>query len=150
MQGQTAERLEVYRSSSPSESPFLTVLFLDENSMDLQSWSSALTGCWPRYSILKASSLRRGLALCRYEKVDCVVLDMGSPNTFGFRALFELICDRKRPSVAVVVLTSLVNRALHDIVVYHGAQACLVKDRTSADGLNAAIRKAVATVASIR
>ena len=138
------------QSSRSSASSRLTVLLIDDNPADLQSWSNALRVCSPGYSILEASSVERGLALCRTEKVDCVVLDLDFPEASGFQVLCELIPDRERPSIAVVVLTRLVYLALHEMVMHHGAQACLTKHSTSPRMLDKAIQKAVATVTSMR
>ena len=54
------------------------------------------------------------------------------PDMHGFEVLFDFIPNRKLPQVAVVVLTRLSYSDLHNIVLHNGAQACLVKARTSA------------------
>lgn len=82
-----------------------------------------------------------------HPKVDCVVLDLDMDDSSGFEVLLHLIPDRKRPEIAVVVLTRLKNPILQETVLHHGAQACLVKQCTSAGDLDGAIQKAIVSVA---
>ena len=96
--------------------------------------------------VLKAQTVRAALDLCQYQKVDCVVLDLDMDDSSGFEVLLRLIPDHKRPKVAVVVLTRLRNPNLHETALYQGAQACLVKQLTSARDLDEAIQKAVFSV----
>ena len=104
---------------------------IDDNPEELESWSKLLEETSSQYSILKAQTVRAGLDLCQYQKVHCVVLDLDMDDSSGFEVLFNLIPDRKRPGMAVVVLTRLKQPSLHETVLYHGAQACLVKQNTA-------------------
>lgn len=125
-----------------------TVLMIDDNPEDLEYWSKLLRVSSSNYSILKAQRVRAGLDLCQYQKIDCIIVDLDMGDSSGFEVLLTLIPDRKRPEIAVVVLTRLRNPSLHETVLYHGAQAYLVKQLTSADALDKAIQKAVTSVAS--
>jgi len=125
-----------------------TVLMIDDNPEDLEYWSKLLRVSSSNYSILKAQRVRAGLDLCQYQKIDCVIVDLDMGDSSGFEVLLTLIPDRKRPEIAVVVLTRLRNPSLHETVLYHGAQAYLVKQLTSADALDKAIQRAVTSVAS--
>jgi CheY-like chemotaxis protein len=125
----------------------VTVLMIDDNPQDLESWSKLLGESSSQYSILKAQTVRAALDLCQYQKVDCVVLDLDMDRSSGFEVLLRLIPDHKRPKVAVVVLTRLRNANLLETALYQGAQACLVKQLTSARDLHEAIQKAVVSVA---
>jgi DNA-binding NarL/FixJ family response regulator len=100
---------------------------IDDNPGDLESWSKLLAESSSQYSILKAQTTKAGLDLCQYQKVDCVVLDLDMNESSGFDVLVTLIPDRKRPQVAVVVLTHLNNPTLRESVLYSGAQAYLLK-----------------------
>ena len=126
----------------------LTVLMIDDNPEDLESWSRLLGESLSRYLILKAQTVRAALDLCEYQTVDCVVLDIDMEHSSGFEVLLRLIPNHKHPKVAVVVLTRLRNASLHNMALYHGAQACLVKQLTSARDLDEAIQKAVISVVS--
>jgi CheY-like chemotaxis protein len=121
---------------------------IDDNPEDLEYWSKLLRVSSSNYSILKAQRVRAGLDLCQYQKIDCIIVDLDMGDSSGFEVLLTLIPDRKRPEIAVVVLTRLRNPSLHETVLYHGAQAYLVKQLTSADALDKAIQKAVTSVAS--
>ena len=123
-----------------------TVLMIDDNAEDLEAWSKLLAESSSRYVILTAQTVRIGLAFCRDQKVDCVVLDLDMDDSSGFEVLLSLIPDPKRPPIAVVVLTRLTNPTMHETVLHHGAQACLVKRRTSAIDLREAIEKAIVSV----
>src|SRR6476660_5094841 len=124
-----------------------TVLMIEDNPEDLESWSKVLGESSSHHLVLKAQTVRAGLDLCRYQNVDCVILDLEMKDSSGFDVLLNLIPDRKHPKIAVVVLTHLRNPSLHETVLYHGAQACLTKQRTSARDLDEAIQKAVVSVA---
>jgi CheY-like chemotaxis protein len=130
-------------ASSLPRSRSVTVLMIDDNSEDLESWSKLLAESSSAYSILKAETVRAGVDLCVYQKIDCVVLDLDMDDSSGFEVLLHLIPDRKRPEIAVVVLTRLTNPTLHKTALHHGAQACLVKQWTSASDLDEAIQKAI-------
>ena len=134
-------------ASSLPRSRSVTVLMIDDNSEDLESWSKLLAESSSAYSILKAETVRAGVDLCVYQKIDCVVLDLDMDDSSGFEVLLHLIPDRKRPEIAVVVLTRLTNPTLHKTALHHGAQACLVKQWTSASDLDDAIQKAIASIA---
>jgi DNA-binding NarL/FixJ family response regulator len=120
---------------------------IDDNAEDLESWSKLLVESSSQYLILKAQTVRAGLDLCQYQKVYCVVLDLDMDDSSGFEVLLNLIPDRKHPEIAVVVFTRLKNPTLHETVLHHGAQACLVKQCTSARDLDDAIQKAIVSVA---
>jgi CheY-like chemotaxis protein len=124
-----------------------TVLMIDDNAEDLESWSKLLSESSSQYLILKAQTVRTGLDLYKSQKVDCVVLDLDMDDSSGFEVLLHLIPDRKLPGIAVVVLTRLRNPTLHQTVLHHGAQVCLVKQCTSARDLDDAIQKAIVSVA---
>jgi DNA-binding NarL/FixJ family response regulator len=64
----------------------------------------------------------------------------------GFKALVDLIPDRKRPEIAVIIFTRLVNQTLAEIAKHNGAMAYLVKQHTSAEELDTAIQRAVCAV----
>ena len=125
-----------------------TILMIDDNAKDLESWSKVIADSPSHYSILKAQTVTAGLDVCRYQKVDCVVLDLDMGDSSGFDMLFHLIPDRKRPKIGVVVLTRLTQPTLHETVIQFGAQACLVKRFTSAQDLDEAIQKAIVSVLS--
>jgi DNA-binding NarL/FixJ family response regulator len=68
----------------------------------------------------------------------------------GFHVLLELIPDRKRPNVAVVVLTHLPHPNLFEMAKHNGAQACLLKQSTSVQDFEQTIQQALASVRAMR
>ena len=68
----------------------------------------------------------------------------------GFYVLFDLIRDRTRPQIAVVILTHLPYPNLLEMAKHNGAQACLAKQTTSVQDLDHAIQNAVAAVRAKR
>lgn len=135
---------------SPSHSTaHLTVLLIDDNEEDLKHWSDALKRSSTNYTVLESSSATAGLDLCRAQAVDCVVLDLDMPES-GFHVLLELIPERQRPEVAVVVLTHLPHPNLFEMAKHNGAQACLLKQSTSPQEFEQAIQQAVGTVKAMR
>ena len=74
--------------------------------------------------MLESSSAAAGLELCRARTVHCVVLDLDMPES-GFHVLLELVPDRQRPQVAVIVLTHLPHPNLFDMAKHNGVRlAC--------------------------
>ena len=122
-----------------------TVLIVDDNREALDRWAKGLQECSSRYNVLKANTVRSALDLCRYQRIDCVVLDLDMNEASGFEVLFSLIPDRRHPQIAVVVLTRLVSSSLHEMAVEFGAMASLVKRLTSPQQLHTAIQTAIAS-----
>ena len=121
------------------------VLIIDDNEEDLKQWARALTSSSSNYAVLESYSAQSGLALYRDNVIDCVLLDLDMPIS-GFHALLELIPDRTRPHIAVIILTRLYHPNLFEMAIHNGAQACLSKQRISAKDLDTAIRQAIAAV----
>ena len=126
-----------------------TILVIDDNEEDLKYWSDSLRRSPAGYTVLESSSAAAGLDLCRAQAVDCVVLDLDMPES-GFHVLLELIPDRQRPNVAVIVLTHLPHPNLFDMAKHNGAQACLLKQSTTVEELANTVEQALAAVRAKR
>jgi CheY-like chemotaxis protein len=135
------------QNSSTSAST-CTVLLIEDDPGDLEFWSSALKNCSSHYTVLEASSGQEGLELFRHQEVDCIVLDLDLSTSSGFQVLLDLVPDRCRPEIAVLILSRLSNPTLAKMALENGAQAFLIKQSTSADALDEAIKKAMTSVAS--
>jgi CheY-like chemotaxis protein len=136
-------------SDSPSiaASPKLqTVLFVDDDPQDLDTWSKRLSEHAPTYSVVRATDVPSALSICQSQNVDCIILDLDLWEGSGFEVLLSLIPDRHRPSVPIVVLTKLPYPNVHEMVMHNGARACLVKQRTSSNDLHTAIQQAIASI----
>jgi CheY-like chemotaxis protein len=126
-----------------------TILIIDDNEEDLKYWSDSLRRSSANYTVLASSSAAAGLDLCRSQAVDCVVLDLDMPES-GFHVLLELIPDRRRTKVAVIVLTHLPHPNLFDMAKHNGAQACLHKQSTTVQDLEHSVQEALAAVSAMR
>jgi CheY-like chemotaxis protein len=134
--------------SSQSTVP-ATILVIDDNEEDLKYWSDSLRRSSANYTVLESSSAAAALDVCRTQPVDCVVLDLDMPES-GFHVLLELIPDRQRPQVAVIVLTHLPHPNLFDMAKHNGAQECLLKQSTTVQDLERSIQQALAAVRAMR
>ena len=123
-----------------------SILFIDPNDTDRTFFVEELKRRSPDYRILEATDGESGLALCRSQRIDCVVLAVELPDGSGFRVLVDLIPIVRRPSIAVLMLTSNTQRGLHQIAIQNGAYACFVKAFTSGEDLDRAIQRAMAYV----
>jgi CheY-like chemotaxis protein len=123
----------------------MKVLIVDDNEKDLKHWSHKLTSM--NYCVLESFSAHSALVVCQENKVDCVLLDLDMPVS-GFHVLLELIPDRTRPGIAVIILTRLNHPNLFEMAKHNGAQACLLKQAVSAKDLDTAIQQAIASVKS--
>ena len=99
--------------------------------------------------MLEASDAEDGRRILQKQKVDCVLLDFDMPLS-GFFTLLEVVPDRERPKIAVIMLTCLVHPVWPELTKQNGAQAWLVKQCTSAEDLHHAIQKAITSVKSLR
>ena len=98
-----------------------TVLVIDDNNEDLKYWCEALRNSADNYTVLGALNGQSGLELCRSQRIDCVVLELDMPES-GFYVLFDLIRDRTRPQMAVVILTHLPYPYLLEMAKHNGAE----------------------------
>ena len=134
-------------ATTSSASP-CTVLLIEDDPGHLAFWSSALRNCSSHYAVLQAANGHDGLEMLRHQRVDCVVLDLDMSAASGFAFLVEVVPNRDRPEIAVIILTRLRNPTLAQMSLENGAQAYLVKQQTSPEALDKAIQKAVTAVAS--
>ena len=139
----------VFTETPPQTSTSATVLVIDDEEADLQYWSDTVRNFPSNYTVLRAHDCKSGLAICRDRAVDCVLLDLDMPES-GFFALLELVPDRKRPEIAVIIFTRLVHPYLAEIAKHNGAQAWLVKQQTSTYELDITIQRAMSAVKSPR
>ena len=130
---------------TPSQTP-VTVLFVDPNEKDRQSWSDRLTLCSSDYFVLHAADGQTALSLARSKEVDCVVLELDLPDKPGLKVLHELVQTARKPQIPVVALSGSALQSLFPLARQGGAQSCFRKDETSIEDLDRAIRRAIAVV----
>jgi len=140
-----AQRGGLMSSSSPAP---ISILFVDSNSEDCAHWIRQLALSSSYYLSTTVENGRSALKLLESEKFDCVVLEMVLPDMSGFEVLSNLSPIASKPTVAIVVLTKLVSAACPIVAKTNGAQAYLVKSKTSGGELDLAIRTAIWKVSS--
>jgi CheY-like chemotaxis protein len=122
-----------------------TILVIDDNEEDLKHWADSLRRASSNYNVLESSSAAAALDVCGSRAVDCVILDLDMPES-GFHVLLQLVPDRRRPRIPVIVLTHLPHPNLFEMAKHNGAQVCLLKQSTSIQDLDQAIQQAIAAV----
>lgn len=125
---------------------FVTVLLIDPHEGERQYWAESLKNCSSEYVVLEAQSGKAALAICASRPVDCVVTELTLPDISGFEVLITLVPVAGSPKIAVIVLTRQVYHPMGDVAFKNGAQAYLVKARSTGHDLDEAIRKAIAIV----
>ena len=130
---------------SPQSTVPATVLVIDDNEDDLKYWANSLRRASSNYNVLESSSAAAALDLCGSRPVDCVILDLDMPES-GFHVLLQLVPDRRRPRIPVIVLTHLPHPNLFEMAKHNGAHDCLLKQSTSIQDLDQAIQRAIAAV----
>jgi CheY-like chemotaxis protein len=124
------------------------ILIIDGYDDDRQYWVHQLKVSSHEYAILEAKNGAEGLALCKSKQVDCVILEMNLLEMSGFKVLVDLMALQEK--IAVIILTRLDLPLMAHRAKSSGAQAYLIKARTSKDELDSAVRKALVTVGFIR
>lgn len=123
-----------------------TVLLIDPSKEDREYWAHRLTMASPDYVVLEADSGEAGLAMCRWQRIDCVLVEFSLRDMSGFQVLVTLVPRARHPDIAVIFLTRLALCPMRDLALKNGAQAYLEKRQTTGDVLNIVIRDALARV----
>ncbi len=134
--------------SFPSVQSAITVLLMDAHKEDRECWAQRLLNSSPDYVVLEAETGAAGLAICRSQRVDCVVLELTLPDMSGFQALKQLVSRVCYPEPAIIFLSRTTLQPMAELAMKNGAQAYLIKPHITGDDLDEAIRKALAPVGS--
>jgi PAS domain S-box-containing protein len=120
------------------------LLIVDDNPDDHEFYRRALAGEHEQaFQLLAAYTGAEGLANCRAERPDCVVLDFQLPDMDALEFLAALKGGRTESPVAVVVVTGQGNEVLAVKAMKAGAHDYLVK-RAGYDEVRRAVRSAMA------
>ena len=124
-----------------------TILLIDPNNEDRRYYSERLKISSKGYNVLEASDAESGLAICRAERIDCVVTELHLPDMSGFQVLIRLnpIVHRSLHT-PVIALSHFILPSIIEAAKKLGAQSYLIKSQASCDDLDRAIQKAIARV----
>ena len=125
----------------------ITVVLIDPNNEDRQYYRERLEICSKDYNVLEASNAETGLAICRTQRIDCVVTELHLPDMSGFQVLIRLnpIVHRSLHT-PVIALSHFILPSIIEAAKKLGAQAYLIKSHASGDDLDRAIQKAITNV----
>jgi two-component sensor histidine kinase len=96
----------------------------------------------PALEFSEAETAADGLATCRYEAPDCVLIDYELPDMTGLEFLERLRSTEDGSGLAVVMLTALDSGEVAAAALKAGAQDYLLKDGINAEALSQAIQGA--------
>jgi len=133
------------RANGPSrEGRSLRILIVDDSPEDREVFRRLLRQDGEvRLELIEAETGEKGLALCRQEMPDCVILDYRLPDLSGLEVLSDLRGSGGYPVVPVVVLTGQGDEKVHQRAMQAGAQDYVVKDEINAKHLWFTIRHAI-------
>lgn len=123
-----------------------TILVIDGNFQECESYVQYLRASSSPYDVVQAATGRSGLDLCARQPIDCVVLEIDLPDMSGFEVLAKLVPHASHPEIAVIVLTRLHNHFLLELAIKNGAQAALDRNMVSGELLERTILRAIARV----
>ena len=124
----------------------LTILLIDGNHQDREHYFKQLRRSSSDHVVVQATSGLMGLAICKSQPIDCVILELDLPDMSGFEVLLRLIPIVRHPQIAVIVLTRFSNPHLLEAAITNGAQAAFYKTMACGNILDKAIEKAVGTI----
>ena len=124
----------------------LTVLLIDSNKKDREYWAHRIAMASPEAVVLEAETGDAGLAICRWQRIDCVLFELDLPDMSGFQVLINLVPLARRPKIPVIVLTGRALYPMGELALKNGAQAYLVKSHISGDILNKAMQEAITNI----
>jgi serine phosphatase RsbU (regulator of sigma subunit) len=128
------------RQAAGGSEETLAVLLVEDDDEDALLVAEELEEALPNCEIVRSRTLAEALSHPP-EGIDCILLDLGLPDTSGLEAVIEL---RSRLAVVpLVVLTGRADDAVGVAAVQAGAQDYLVKGRLEPGELARAIRYAI-------
>ena len=116
------------------------MLLVEDDEGDARLVEDELAERLPRARISRSRTLKEALSALT-SRVDCVLLDLGLPDTSGLDAVARLRAES--PGIPLIVLTGLADEAAGVEAVEAGAQDYLVKGHVDGDHLSRSIRYAI-------
>ncbi len=121
----------------------ILVLIIDDSETDRYTFRRYLEQMSPQYVVHEAVDGKTGLDLAASLKPDCVLLDLRLQEQSGYEVLHQLVGPDSPSKMCVLMLSALGGDTLKRGAATLHAAGYLVKSRTDAAALDAAIRQAV-------
>ena len=120
------------------------ILIVDDSPEDRETWRRYLRGDLAvQYTVVERGTIQAGLAACREEHPDCVLLDHNLPDGTGVEFLQELRGLGGTLAFPTVMLTGTGSEAVAVEAMKTGAQDYLMKSRLNPEALHRALGAAV-------
>ena len=124
------------------------LLIVEDSPEDREFYRRLLTPNGPpEFAFLETDTGEAGLALCRSDPPDCVLLDYNLPDLDGLSFLDELKDGNGEVPLPLVMLTGQGNETVAVEAMKRGAQDYLIKGQLTAAGLRRAVHNAMEKVA---
>ena len=127
-----------------TDAPRITVLIIDDNPVDRQTYRRFLEEASPAYLVHEARDGRSGLDAVDLLQPDCVLLDLKLTDQSGYEVLDRLAGEGSLRRIPVVMLSGLTMKALADGARSLGAHSYLIKGRFDKKELDNTVRAALA------
>lgn len=122
----------------------LRILIVDDSPEDRELYRRYLVKAGQcDYDFIEAETGEEGLARCRKEKPDCVLLDYNIPDLDGLNFLDELANDDGGISTPIVMLTGEDNEFVAAEAMERGAQDYIIKGDVNPSSISRAVRYAI-------
>jgi len=119
----------------------MTVLVIDDDPGSVELMTSMLRG--PSYRVLQAYNGQDGVAICRSERPDLIVLDLIMPELSGFDVISALAEDASTASIPIVVVTAKTLDAKERQLLHGRVDAIMEKGAFDRVGFSNEIRRAL-------
>jgi signal transduction histidine kinase len=120
------------------------ILIVDGSPEDRETYQCLLTAQNSgRYIIREAALAKEGLALCREEAFDCILLEYRLPDLDGLEFVAELNAHSGRHIPPILMLTGQGSEAVAVQALKSGIQDYLVKGAITGEGLRRAVHNAM-------
>jgi signal transduction histidine kinase/DNA-binding response OmpR family regulator len=119
----------------------MTLLVIDDDPDSVELMSTMLRGT--SYRVLQAYNGRDGVAICRREQPDLIVLDLIMPEINGFEVISALAEDASTATIPIVVVTAKTLDAEERQLLHGRVDAIMEKGALDRVGLSNEIRRAL-------
>jgi carbon storage regulator CsrA len=140
-------RRELVGRPARQDRPRRRILIIDDSPEDRETFRRLMGDPTRRpYLFAESETGEEGLARCRSEQPDCILLDYQLPDLDGIEFLDRLRREQDQRTIPVIMVTGRPDPSLADEALRSGAQRFLVKSDLSRDLLRGTICAAIRQV----